>query len=84
MPGQVAKNKHAMNISDLPEGFIVASGLGQSSPLHLYFLPLINNDETIAVIELASFKEFDKETEKLFELGANELSAALVKEQTRN
>ena len=85
LPGQVAKNKHAMNLSDIPEGYIkVASGLGQSSPLHLYFLPLINNDEAIAVIELASFKEFDKETEKLFELGANELSTALVKVHTRN
>jgi hypothetical protein len=85
LPGQVAKNKRAMNISDIPEGYIkVASGLGQSSPRHLYFLPLINNDEAIAVIELASFKEFDKETEKLFELGANEISDALVKEQTRN
>ncbi len=85
LPGQAAKNKRAINLSDIPEGYIkIASGLGQGSPKHLYFLPLINNDETIAVIELASFKEFDKETEKLFELGANELSAALVKAQTRN
>jgi hypothetical protein len=85
LPGQVAKNKYAMNLSEIPEDYVkVASGLGQGKPRHLYFLPVLNNDETIAVIEMASFKEFDKETEKLFELGAQELSQALVKAQSRN
>jgi hypothetical protein len=85
LPGQVAKNKRAMNLSEVPEGYVkVASGLGMGSPRHLYFLPLINNEEVIAVIELASFKEFDKDSETLFELAANELSKALVHVQTRN
>jgi len=85
LPGQVAKNKRPMNLSDIPADYIkAASGLGQGSPKYLYFLPLLNKDEVLAVIELASFTEFDAATEKLFELGANELSAVLVKIETRN
>jgi hypothetical protein len=85
LPGQVAKNKRAMNLSEVPEGFVkVASGLGNGSPQHLYFLPLLNKEEVIAVIELASFKQFDKHSELLFEFAANELSKALVHLQARN
>jgi len=85
LPGQVAKNKKAMKISEVPESYVkIGSGLGISSPGYLYFLPLINNEETIAVIEMASFKEFDKECEIVFELAAEELSKALVQLQTKN
>jgi hypothetical protein len=84
LPGQVAKNKKALNISDVPDNYVtIASGLGKGSPGHLYFLPLLDNEETIAVIEIASFKEFDKESETLFELVAIELSKVLVQLQTR-
>ena len=84
LPGQAAKNKKPLNISEVPENYVkIASGLGNSSPGFLYFLPLIYNNETIAVIEMASFKAFEKESEKLFELAAEELSKALVQLQTR-
>jgi hypothetical protein len=85
LAGQVAKNKRALNISDIPVNYVkAASGLGEGSPLHLYFLPLIDNEETIAVIEIASFKELGKESDTLFELASIELSKALVQLQTRN
>ena len=85
LPGQVAKNRKPMSISDIPENYImIASGLGKGKPRHLYFLPLIENDKTLAVIEMASFKEFDKESEALFELVAIELTKVLAKLETRN
>jgi len=85
LPGQVAKNMKPMSISDIPENYIiVTSGLGKAKPRHLYFLPLIVNEKTIAVIEMASFKEFDKESETLFEFVAIELSKALAKLDTKN
>jgi len=83
LPGQAAKNKRPLNISEVPENYVkITSGLGKGSPGFLYFLPLIYNNETIAVIEMASFKAFEKESEKLFELAAEELSKALVQLQT--
>jgi hypothetical protein len=85
LPGQVAKNKKAMNISDIPDSYVkIASGLGMGSPRHLYFLPILDNVETIAVIEIASFMEFDKEAEKLLEFVAFELSKVLVQLRSRN
>jgi GAF domain len=85
LPGQVAKNKRAMNISDIPDNYVkVASGLGKGSPRHLYFLPVIENEITIAIIEMASFIEFDKESEITFELAATELSKILVQLETKN
>jgi hypothetical protein len=85
LPGQVAKNKRAMTVSDIPEDYVkIGSGLGKGSPGYLYFIPLLKNEETIAVLEIASFKEFGKESQTLFELAANELSEVLVQLQTRN
>ena len=63
LPGQVAKNKTIMNIEHIPENYIIVSGLGSGSPKNLLIVPLLLNKETIGVIELASFKKFDDQTE---------------------
>jgi hypothetical protein len=56
--GQVAKNQKVMKITDIPEGYItVLSGLGSSSPSNLLIMPLINENETIGIVELAFFRE---------------------------
>ena len=68
MPGQVAKDKKLINISSIPPNyFTVVSGLGKSSPGNLLILPIIEKDETIAIIELATFVPYDKNYEKTFE-----------------
>ena len=63
LPGQVAKNKTIMNIEHIPENYIIVSGLGSGYPKNLLIVPLLLNKETIGVIELASFKKFDDQTE---------------------
>ncbi len=64
--GQVAKEGKTMNISDIPDGYIkIISGLGSASPNHLLIVPLKQNDEVVAVVELASFKAFTGESEEL-------------------
>lgn len=68
LAGQVAKNKIVLNLNNVPDGHItVLSGLGKGSPKHLLIVPIISSDnETIGIFELASFKAFDSEVEKLF------------------
>jgi len=67
LSGQVAKNKQILNISKIPDNYIVvSSGLGQSSPKHLLIIPIIYKDNTIGIIELASFKDFNSEIEDFF------------------
>jgi hypothetical protein len=80
LPGQVAKNKVALNLNNVPEEYItIISGLGKGSPKHLLILPIINSsNECLGIIELASFKEFDIQRVKLFEVLVNLINDHLL------
>jgi putative methionine-R-sulfoxide reductase with GAF domain len=63
--GQAAMEGKPNNIKNVPNGYIeVFSGLGKATPNHLFMLPFKRDNKVTAVLELASFKEFDAETEK--------------------
>lgn len=68
LAGQAAKNKTVLNINNIPDNHItILSGLGKGTPKHLLIVPIItSNNESIGIFELASFKAFDSEVEKLF------------------
>lgn len=58
IPGQVAKDKKLLFINDVPEGYIkIVSGLGSSSPRYMGVIPVIHNDETIALLEISTFEK---------------------------
>ncbi|MFN8255261.1 MAG: GAF domain-containing protein [Bacteroidales bacterium] len=66
LSGQVAANKKLINISNIPENYItVHSGLGKSTPSHLIILPVLYNNESIGIIEIASFNKFDSFWEEI-------------------
>ena len=68
LSGQVAKNKKILNVKELPDKYItVLSGLGKSHPRHLIIVPIVYNNESIGIMELASFKPFDENEEALFQ-----------------
>ncbi len=71
LPGQAARNKNFLLMENIPDNYIhVLSGLGKSNPRYLIFIPVVKEDYTIAVIELASFKKFSDEQIQIFkELG---------------
>lgn len=59
--GQVVKDKKAMFINEMPEGYIkVISGLGLHRPNHLAIIPIIDKTDVIGVFELATFKPIEK------------------------
>ena len=61
IPGQVAKDKEIKFITNVPEDHMsVLSGLGKSVPSVLIFVPVVHDDISIAVLELASFKQPDE------------------------
>jgi putative methionine-R-sulfoxide reductase with GAF domain len=67
LPGQTAKNQKVLNMSKIPENYItIVSGLGNSSPNSLMLVPVIHDHETIGLMEVASFKPFDRKTEDIF------------------
>ncbi len=80
LSGQVAKNKKALNLEEIPENYVtILSGLGSSSPNHLIIIPVIFENKTIAIIELASFKEFKQNIIDLFEGLSEHIGKALMK-----
>jgi len=73
--GQVVKNKKIKIISDIPEDYIpVVSGLGAASPDNLILIPVIAENQTVALIEASAFGEFPKDFEQFY----NPLNKVLV------
>ncbi|MCD1258419.1 response regulator [Paenibacillus athensensis] len=57
--GQCALEKKPIQLTNAPANYIqITSGLGEGEPLTIVALPILFEDETLAVIELASFQPF--------------------------
>lgn len=60
LSGQTAMNKAMSVLYDIPENYFkISSGLGSAQPRYLLLIPVVFNDESIAVLELAAFKKPD-------------------------
>ncbi len=58
--GQCAIEKQRILLSEVPGDYIqINSALGKATPLNIIVLPVIYEDELLAVIELASFTRFE-------------------------
>jgi signal transduction histidine kinase/DNA-binding response OmpR family regulator/HAMP domain-containing protein len=59
--GQAAADRRPILLKDVPPEFIrIGSGLGHATPANVNILPALFEDEVKAVIELASFNEFNE------------------------
>jgi signal transduction histidine kinase/CheY-like chemotaxis protein/HAMP domain-containing protein len=59
--GQAAADRRAILLKDVPPDFIrIGSGLGHAKPANVNILPALFEDEVKAVLELASFNEFNE------------------------
>jgi signal transduction histidine kinase/CheY-like chemotaxis protein len=59
--GQAAADRRPILLKDVPPDFIrIGSGLGKAKPANVNILPALFEDEVKAVIELASFNEFNE------------------------
>ena len=64
--GQVANDVKLVNLNAVPDGYIqVLSGLGNSTPNNLIIAPIFKNDILSGVLEIASFREFNKKDESI-------------------
>ena len=61
LTGQVIKDKKALFIDKIPEGYVnVISGLGNHKPEFLLIAPILDKDDIIGVVELATFTSMEK------------------------
>ncbi|OUL27987.1 response regulator [Nostoc sp. 106C] len=59
--GQCALERQRILLTQVPKDYIlIHSGLGEASPLNIVVLPVLFEKQVIAVIELASFQDFNK------------------------
>jgi CheY-like chemotaxis protein len=67
--GQCALEKKPILLTQVPNEYIqISSGLGEGKPLTIFVMPIIFEEEVVAVIELASFKAFTDTQQNLLEL----------------
>lgn len=58
--GQCALEQQRILLTDVPPDYIcISSGLGEAKPLNIVVIPLLFENQTIAVIELASLQRFN-------------------------
>lgn len=66
--GQCVKEKRTIIVNDIPDDFqFVSTGLGKVMPKSIIIAPVLLKDEVIAVIEIASLKDFTVGERKLLE-----------------
>jgi CHASE3 domain sensor protein len=59
--GQVFLEREPVYIRDVPADYIhITSGLGEANPRCITVQPLKHNEEVVAILEIASFTEFDQ------------------------
>ncbi|TAF66012.1 MAG: GAF domain-containing protein [Cytophagales bacterium] len=80
--GQVVKTGNAIEINNLPEGYIdIVSGLGKSQPKTLQIIPIQTMEKQIVgVVELAYFKQINETQKQILE----ELASLIAEEFLKN
>jgi signal transduction histidine kinase/HAMP domain-containing protein len=57
--GQAALERGTIQVTDVPPGYVtIGSGLGEAPPREIVALPVVFEEQVLAVIELASFRPF--------------------------
>ena len=77
--GTVALERNTIYLKEIPKNYIeIESGLGDASPKSLLIIPLKFEDDILGIVELASFKEFEKYEIRFVEEVAQSIASTLL------
>jgi signal transduction histidine kinase/CheY-like chemotaxis protein/CHASE3 domain sensor protein len=83
--GQVAVDREAILLSDIPEGYLtIGSALGQDKPRHLVIAPAIADDATQGVLELGFLEPVNPDVLAFLDQAADAIGVALRSAQLRS
>ena len=78
LTGQAAANQQIMVLSTFPKGYSeVYSGLGKSEPSYLAIVPIVSQNQTIALLECSGYKFEANEIEAMFRIFTRDLTDKL-------
>lgn len=88
LAGQAWLEKEMIYLKEVPSNYVeITSGLGKATPRSVVVVPLKLNEEIFGILELASFKEYEKFEldflQKLSETIASTLSSAKINQRTK-
>jgi hypothetical protein len=76
--GQAALEGKSILISEAPPDYVkVTSGLGEASPVNIIVMPILFEDQVLAVVELASLRRFSEVNQAFLEQLAETLGVVL-------
>jgi CHASE3 domain sensor protein len=81
--GQTYLEGDAVRLKEIPPGYTaITSGLGEATPSHLVIVPFKYNTKSPAIIEMASFYEFEDHHILFLERAGEHLASAIINSQT--
>lgn len=76
--GQAALEMKPITIKEIPSGYIsIESGLGNELPKYIQIIPILYDNKTIAVFELATFKELTEKQNEFIESSQENIGIAI-------
>lgn len=85
LAGQTAVEKKTILIGSVPHDYLrIGSALGESDPLNIILVPVINNDQLSGIIELGSFKEFTSDAVEFLDQSMEAIASSLSINRSRD